>query len=648
MASLSQARKNGSAHKLVGTSLPTKTYAYLLCFIGATIIAISLDEQQVNRFALNTLLVATSFFIVHERALGHFLSPNSRAFAAKLAVLLVFASCSLFLQNLRVKERIHAQLPPEFDGQLFILEGRVASLPERDGPFLRFQMDRTKLEHQQSKNIANLTGKVRLSWRSDQPVVIGERWRHSVKLKRPRGFANPGGFDYQAWLLAKGVVAVGYITDQTSRKLSSAPSTSLWLLRQNVAARLKNLFLQENSVEIQYSEIIQALLIGDKSQIHQSQWKTFRYSGTTHLMAISGLHVGLIAAFFGGVLSIIFRPLVLVCPPIFYRLSVALIGISSAFVYAQLAGFSLPTQRALACVVLTYIILLLERRTYFLPLLGMMACTVLFYQPFALIQSGFVLSFSAVAILLIALSEGKTENKTEFKKSRLKIIWKFLYAQLAIFFGLFPVMSLLGLPSSVVGPIANLVAIPAVSLLILPFSFVALGISYFHDGLALWLFQKTGQCLDGLFRYLQYLEAFNLDFHLSKNMTWMELVVLVVAVIFALGNHKNTMRILGAILYCAIILHAQLIREPNRTSVTFLDVGQGLSSVVNGENGALIYDLGAKFSDSFSIANQVLLPFLVTHSNGSVRQLIVSHADNDHAGAAPEFVKTPRLSPQQL
>jgi len=610
---------------------------YIFLFFCASYLALNLDAKAI------TVLMAFFLGVSAATQLARYLSPIGgsvlefvRGSSLFISPLSFFFALALAQQNMGVQRLINAQLPHELDGTEFLVEGRVVSLPEREGPHLRFQMELVKAQSIAGTQFINLDGYIRLSWRTPNEVRLGEYWKLPVRLKRPRGFANPRGFDYQAWLISKGIVATGYVYGDDVQKLEY-PSDffQLLLIRDHVSAVLDRLLLSKTDSEVKRSELLRALLIGDKAGITKQQWNVFKGTGTIHLMAISGLHVGLIATLAAVLASLVLRPLVLVARPIYFRLCVASLSIASAFFYAQLAGFSLPTQRAFYCVALVNCILLLERRTSFLPLLGLIACIVLFINPFSLMQTGFVLSFAAVAILLFSFSETKKTTDNKFVLS----VKHFLFAQFAIFIGLFPFMVLLNLPSPLVAPLANLIAIPLISFFVLPCAFLALAVSLISDSLSIFLFQCAGTVLDYLVRYLEFIAEFNSTNSWQYRFNKLDAVFLGISALLLLYPKRKVLHVACAALSLFVVLASLWFRAPIQSSITILDVGQGLASVVRGDRGTLVYDLGAKYSESFSVANQVVLPYLETIPHKPVKQLILSHADNDHAGGAHEFVE---------
>jgi competence protein ComEC len=301
----------------------------------------------------------------------------------------------------------HLSLEPPFpetlQGRDVVIEGKVASLPVSGGGGVRFDFIVDSLRVEGKRHAS--PGRVRLSWyETDTPISAGDHWRLGVRLKAVHGYMNPGGFDYEGWLFRKGIRVRGYVTRHGEKRRidASGPMFDLQMLRQRI----------RNEIDISItnttaSGLLKALVIGDRSGLTDEDWELFRYTGTNHLIAISGLHIGIISglAFLLGIRiwKVIPRlPLLVPAPR-----AAAVASILAGGLYAGLAGFSIPTQRALLMLVIFMGSHLLARtsrpsRSFALALLS-----VTLVEPTSVLSPGFWLSFLAVGIILICLS-GKT------------------------------------------------------------------------------------------------------------------------------------------------------------------------------------------------------------------------------------------------
>ncbi len=186
---------------------------------------------------------------------------------------------------------ISKELDVQIEGKPVIVEGRIIGLPEYRNTAIRFNFFIEKLIDARGVSWSS-PGKVRLSWyRNFQNLEAGETWRLKVKLKRPYGFMNPGGFDYEAWLFQRGIRATGYVVGKgINIRLVAAEGSYIHRLRFHLRQKLVRLVNGEFT-----APLIQALVIGDRSAITTQQWRVLTNTGTNHLLAISGLHIGFIA-----------------------------------------------------------------------------------------------------------------------------------------------------------------------------------------------------------------------------------------------------------------------------------------------------------------------------------------------------------------
>ena len=368
------------------------------------------------------------------------------------------------------------RLKPVLDGQTRWVDGRVSGLPQQTDEGVRFVLTDSR-----SRN-ARLPTRIRVSWRGGPPVRSGERWRLAVTLKRPAGLLNFHGFDQEAWLLAQRIGATGTVKD--GERL--APAANAW--RDSVRQRLL-------AVDAQGREAgLIALVLGDGSGLAAADWQVLQDTGTVHLLVISGQHIGLLAGLIYGLIAGLAR---YGCWPRTWPWLPWACGLAftTALGYGLLAGFGVPVQRA--CVMVGLVLLWRLRLRHlglWWPLL-LALNGVLILEPLASLQPGFWLSFAAVAVLILAFG-GRLGPWSLWQ------VWT--RPQWLIAIGLFPALLVLGLPISLSAPFANLVAVPWISLVVLPLALLGtalLALPFVGEGL-LWL---AGGALGALFNGLAWL-----------------------------------------------------------------------------------------------------------------------------------------------
>ncbi|MGH8449987.1 DNA internalization-related competence protein ComEC/Rec2 [Pseudomonas sp.] len=495
------------------------------------------------------------------------------------------------------------RLLPALDGQTRWVEGRVTGLPQQTGTGVRFE-----LADSQSRT-ARLPKRIRVSWHGGPSVRSGERWRLAVTLKRPSGLLNFHGFDYEAWLLAQRIGATASVKD--GERL--APARNAW--RDNLRQRLMDVDMQNRQAAVT------ALVLGDGSGLGAQDWRVLQDTGAVHLLVISGQHIGLLAGLIYGLVAGLARygawPRALPWLP--WACALAFV---TALGYGLLAGFGVPVQRA--CMMLALVLLWRLRFRHlgaWWPLL-LAFNAVLLFEPLASLQPGFWLSFAAVAVLVLAFS------------ARLGpwSVWQaWTRPQWLIAIGLFPVLLMLGLPISLSAPVANLFAVPWISLVALPLALLGtalLWVPFVGEGL-LWL---AGGSLDGLFNGLALL-AVRLPAWIPAEVPLGYWLVSLVGALVLLLPKGVPFRLLGwPMLLLAVFPPRELVPH-GRVDVVQLDVGQGQALILRTRHHTLLYDAGPR-SGSVDLGARVVLPSLKKLGIKQLDMMLLSHADADHAGGA--------------
>ncbi len=507
-------------------------------------------------------------------------------------------------------------LSDELAQQDLTIVGRIASLPDETAERTRFLFQVERMLHEGSP--VDVTGRVRLSWYEDAlPLRAGERWRFSARLKPPHGFMNPGGFDYERWLFRQQVKATGYVRAKPPpRRLETDPG-AFWLdrWRQVLRERLRQALPQGVG-----AALVPALVIGDRGGLTPTQWGVFSRTGTSHLMAISGLHVGLVA----GALFLLARRAWALIPGLALRVAAPRAGAFAALVaalgYAALAGFAVSTQRALVMLAVVLIAVVVGRTLRPGSALMVALAAVLLVDPAAVLDYGFWLSFGAVAVLFYAL--GRRLGPPGW-------VARWGAAQWSIALGLLPLLIAFFGQASLIAPLVNLLAVPLFGLL-LPLILLAT-LTFLISG---WVWPLLA--VDWLLTQSYALLAWASELPWATLMLgwrpgWVWLMA-GLGTLLLLAPRAVPGRWLGAVL----LLPLWLVRPPapafGELQVTLLDVGQGLAGVLRTQGHTLIYDAGPRFRSGFNTGEAVVAPYLRHQGIGAIDLLMVSHADQDHAG----------------
>ncbi len=548
--------------------------------------------------------------------------PASRALALVGCLLLGFAWAGW-----RAEWRLADELGHEWEGRDVEVIGAIAGLPQDFARGTRF----TFTVEERLTPGAIVPENLQLAWYRDggatpavRPAVHpavhpGERWRFTVRLKRPHGGANPGGFDYEAWLLERGIRATGYVRPGAATRLESfvwRPGHVVERLRATVRANFLTLLPE---TEWPWVGILTALAVGDQQAVQSEWWTVFNRSGTTHLMSISGLHVTMVAGLIGWLVGFGWRRL----PALALRLPAQHAGLLAAaaggFAYALLAGFAVPAQRTLYMLLVAVAAMLSGRLVAPSRVLALALLVVLIVDPWAVLAVGFWLSFGAVgALFYIASATAGAESGWRARVRGWGMVqWAATLATL-------PALLLVFQQFPLVSPLANALAIPLISFVITPLALLAALLPW-QPILAL-----AHGLLDILMRFLIWCAAWPV-WQAPAPPPW-AVAVAGVGVAVCLLPRGAPGRLLGAcLLLPALFWPSEPIPE-GEARIDVLDVGQGQAVVVRTRRHLLVYDPGPQYGPDADAGQRVVVPYLRWLGAGRIDRLVVTHADSDHAG----------------
>lgn len=516
----------------------------------------------------------------------------------------------LLWAGFQAQSQLADRLPEALAGKDIVISGEITAIPTVRDRLVRFEL---------TPDSSAYPRRIRLNWyRAPSPYPsAGEQWQLTVRLKPPHGMSNPGSFDYEKWLFTQRIGATGYVRDSaTNQRVEKASVWDINRLRQQLQVRLKNLLPDATQLPL-----LQGLAIGIRDDLNDSHWQTLRQTGTSHLLAISGLHIGLAAAIGFFLFRFFWRlfPTLLLRVPAHY--AGALGGIVLAAFYASLAGFTVPTQRAFVMVATIMLALVWKRPLYPLHVLAVSLVLVLIIDPFAVINAGFWLSFSAVALIVFTCSN-------RYPKKR----WNWAGIHLWIAIGLIPLLVLFFGQISIISPIANLLAVPLVSFLVVPIILSGMVMLSVSESLAGWLLNIADYLLDLMWQWLRLLANSPIsDWH-SPFLPPIMIGLVAIAVTLLLLPRGWPAKWLAWVLLLPIWFYQADKPESGQFYLSALDVGQGLATVIETKDHVLVFDTGPKYSKFFDTGKAVVVPFLKHRGINTVDKLIVSHSDNDHIG----------------
>jgi len=538
--------------------------------------------------------------------------------------LLAVAWVSIYAQQLLTWEPLNTE-------QDLVVKGEIISLVSQNSDWLSMDI---RLLRSNSHEL--LFKNLRLSWKKAPKIELGEIWEFEIKAKPITSVLNQGGYNQQKALLSRHIVGKGSVKD--GRRLSASHSVRAKIITE----------LMPHLKLLDSGDLILALLLGDKSLIDTERWHLLRVTGSGHLVAISGLHLSVVAAWvFMGTFTLLSYG-----SPQPGRRNLLLSAMLAAIIcsmYAYLAGFALPTQRALVMLLLLLILSMIKRFSSPWERLLAAMFLMLLIDPFSCLSPGFWLSFSALSIILFTISRTPASimnTSAEYSrwqgfKKKLTLFWSIQW-RLSLGLGLLQALFFGGM--SPYGLVFNFLFVPWFSILVIPLSILSLVV--WSGALAI------GGELSAIFAIVDFsltpmLYAFTIFKQLPA--AWFPIsdkIILVLALALMglwLITHSMNIKwkLVSSMLLLPVLLTiwARLVpMTHDEWQVHLLDVGQGLCVVVEKAGRAWVYDTGAAYGDNFSYAERVIIPFLYSRGISDLDYLVLSHGDNDHAGGASKLI----------
>lgn len=606
---------------------------------------------------------------------------------------LLWAATAFGVTGLHAWTRAHT-IEPALEGQDLDVVGVVQAMPQRQelGWRFRFRIEQAwRLDASGARQAlqvdAEVPAQVVLGWYGQEgmhdsgwnlsplpePPKPGERWRLRVRLKAPHGHLNPRGFDYELWLWEQGIRASGYVRtrakDPPPVRLASTWAYPMEAWRQSVRDRLLIQLSPPGSdaEAARRAGVVAALVTGDQAAIERSDWDIFRATGVAHLMSISGLHVTMFAWLASALVGWAWRRSALWGFHGALRWPAAHVGAWSGLVlatlYALFSGWGVPAQRTLLMLAVV-LVLRLSVRQWHGALVWLMACAVvLAWDPWALLQPGFWLSFVAVGVLMAhapavlgandpnagAPQRAALSAPTWLKETRHRVrehrwgawaqaCWEAPWAralgakllallreQATVTLALAPLTLLFFGQVSLVGLLANLLAIPWVTLVVTPLAMLGVGVPGAWDAAA-WALQPMQAVLG-------WLAAWPMATWSSATPPWGLALLALVGALGLVLQLPLSWKLLCLPLLWPVLFWSPPRPAPGSFELLAADVGQGNAVLVRTAQHSLLYDAGPRYSAESDAGHRVLVP-LLAQMGERIDTLMLSHRDSDHTGGA--------------
>jgi competence protein ComEC len=522
--------------------------------------------------------------------------------------------------GLHTAHALDMQLPQALEHTVMTVSGRIDDLPVNEPRRTRFEF---VVDDDDAQPPALRGTRLRIGWfdddrRAREVLRAGSRWRLPLRLRAPQGLRNPGGGDGEKQALAARITATGYVLEPTlARALSPPAGIAAWRERGSAHIAL--------AVISPTSRFVRALALGDTRGLDDDDWARLRAAGLTHLIAISGFHVGLVAGFFGLLAASLWWLVPGLCRWLPRSFAAGFGAVFGAFAYAAMTGFALPTLRT-AVMIAVLVIARCVRRHQRMPDSLALACVVLLLlDPLSVLGAGFWLSFAGVAWLLWCLP-------VDAKGGPWVMVRGFLGAQAVATLGLLPLSVVLFGQASFAGPFANLLAVPWWSLVVIPLALLGLLLDSLHAGWGSTLWQLAAWCFDLLWPVLRATADSPLAMAWLPEPRWFALPLALFSAFWLMLPRGAPGKPLAALLLLPLLWPSRDLPRQGEAQLQVIDVGQGLSVLVRTAHHSLLYDMGPATPDGYDAGERAVVPTLHALGVDTLDAAVVSHGDNDHAG----------------
>lgn len=534
---------------------------------------------------------------------------NKKIVRKSLSVLLA-AIVGFSWATFQASQKFLWRLPLDDIQRPLMICGKVVGINQLHEKTLKFDVEISEYDGKRLKHHP----KVRLYWKNASVrLKEDDKLCGTVKLKHPWRLANPGGFDQEKQYFLEGICAQGKLLKIADYQITNKRTLARW--RQHLNDRM-----QEMLDKKPFLGVIQATTVGIYQNIPSEQWKVFQATGTTHAIAISGLHISFIAMIFGNFITLLvkrFYVLTSIFPAKCYGAIAALI---SAFCYSAIAGFSIPTQRAFIMIAVSLSALLKRQPVLSWNGLALAWLGILCLDPLATLQMGFWLSFGCVSALIYG---GSHVNS-------LSVWQKYVIPQCVVFIGLLPLCSFYFQQVPLLSPIANMIAVPIIDIVVVPASLIGLLLMEIFPRCGLLCFSIAHELLVVIWWLLEKIACLPFNIWQQGEIPLIYLSFALIASLFLLapkglpGKRFCWLGFLPMIFYHKPSLHY------GECHFTLLDVGQGLAAVIQTQHHTLLYDAGPLYGKAGNAGDRVIIPFLHSRHIKKLDKVIISHSDLDH------------------
>lgn len=561
---------------------------------------------------------------------------------------------------LLIESFITPKFPPNHiskftDSYKWKIIGIIDTMPETYHKRSKFILKTTNLTYENRKT--DVTGKIRVTVRECvQELSSGDIVTFSSRIRSIRNFNNPGGFDYKKYMAFKEVWGTAYTDGRKIKILHKNSGKGIGRIIENTREKIADFI--DDTITGEHKNVLKALIVGDRSGMSPILRDMFNRAGVGHLLAISGLHIGIVAsvAFF-----LFSKFLSFIKPVLWYawtKKGAALLSLVPVILYGLLAGMSPSTQRAVIMVTVFLMTFLIQKEQDSINTLAVAALLILIVHPPSLFSISFQLSFSAVLSIIYGLS--KIKQSIGIRKNHKHKLLSKLFVSIAVSFfaiiGTLPLVMFYFNQISLIGLFANLLLIPLIGFVVVPLGLLSVFVYPFTMTVASWFVRLSAVVLDKSLEIIRFIS--DLPFAAVKTITpslfeiccfyillWAVLNIrktfnhedqkIPASTTGKIARYKLARGIALAILFFLAVdvfywLDKRFWHDDFR--VTILDVGQGSSALLELPGGYCMLIDGGGFSDNsvFDVGAWIVAPALWYKKIKTIDTLILSHPASDH------------------
>lgn len=522
---------------------------------------------------------------------------------------------------------MHQRLPRANEHEDFDVTGVVTGLPQVRSDATRFVL-RVRSAERNGKPF-DLHGRLRLAWYGAPRAAARPcaSWRLHVRLHRPRGYMDPGAYDGERHALAARISAVGYVRSEGPNRELGVPSWCVDGLRDRIARAITHALGAG-----QGAHLLRALAVGDKRKLAADDWRRARANGISHLLAISGFHIGVAALLGAWLVAALWRWWPELGRYVPRGIVQTLLALVCAAGYAVLAGLGLPTLRALLMIAVLALARISRRHLRAGQALSLALGAILVTDPLAVLAPGFWLSFTAVGLLIHLVDASHGRGWRGYLKGAGQ-------AQVLMTVALLPLTAWFFGQGAPWGLLANLFAIPLVSLVVVPLTLLGILAMPLPPLITNTLWRLASAVIEMLWHVLGSMARLPGAHWYLPAVSWPALVLACVGALWLFVPRGLRGRWLGLLLWLPLLWPARTPIADGAFRVSVLDVGQGLAVTVRTRHHLLVYDTGARFPSGFNYGDAVVLPSIRSAGRGGADLIMISHGDNDHVGGARAVVR---------